>query len=343
MTDTPIQRLHKQLDKVSKKRTKLYFITRVMKDGVKKSAKVMDKFDFKTYQVDIDDEIREELFDTAQKCIKSLVEKETDFDPYQVINDGMATLMTYSMTDKVMSFKEVVENQLPGTPPRIKNLGEIVGEEELWAYAIGMYTTEQEWVYTFRKVLKSKVAIDEKENEQRSTVGRALRTYFNTTNQQLELIEGDTVVLDKAIDCFYFEETFYVHKQSQFEQIVGLEEEFRVQAEQVVGDLEASGLFEGIEIMKGMLEDKAMHKKLVRLTKLGLYRRVDAKALKKMVQLAKRQGLKLNVADGKFILDNNSDVDLVIKMLCAYFKKDEVFGDSYGTFSGTKLEVIAEA
>lgn len=341
MTETPIQRLHDQLDAFRKGSTKLYFITRIMKEGVKKSAKVMDKFGFKTYQVDINDEVRNELFDTARGCIKYLIDKESNFNPYEVINDGTDVLMTYSMSDKLMSFKEVVENQLPGTPPRIKNLGEIVSEEELWAYAIGMYTTDRDWTYTFRKVLKSKVAIDEKQNGQRTQLTRSLRTFFNTTTQKLELIEGDTVVLDKVIDCFYFEGIFYVHKQTQFEQIVGLEEEFRAQAEQVVGDLEASGLFEGIEIMKTMLEDKAMHKKLVRLTKLGLYRRVDAKALRKMVQVAKRQGLKLNVADGKFVLNEKTDVDLAIKMLCAYFKKDEVFGDSYGTFSGTKLEVLS--
>lgn len=343
MTETPIQRLNDRLNKVSKDTTKLYFITRIRKANVKKTAKVLDMYDFKTYQVNVDDDIREELFDTAKKSITYLVSKQTTFEPFQVINDGTATLMTYSMTNKVMSFAKVVEEQLPGNPPRIQSLAEIVSNEELWAYAIGMYTTEEDWIYTFRKVLKSKVAMSERENPQRTVLARALRTYFNTVNQQLELIEGETVVLDKFIDCFYFETQFYVHKQTQFEQIVGLEEEYKAQANQVVVDLEKSGLFKGIDIMKGMLEDKAMHRKLVRLTKLGLYQRVDAKSLRKMAQIAKREKLILKVVDGKFILEDKGDVDLAIKMLCAYFKKDEVFGDSYGTFSGTKFEVRAEA
>lgn len=343
MTTTPIERLHAQLDNVSEKRTKLYFVTRTTKEGVKKTAKVLDKFDFKTYQVDIDDEIREELFDTASQVIRRLIEKETEYGHYTVINDGQHTLTTYPMTNKVMSFKKVVEEQLPGQPARIKSLSEVVGHEELWAYVIGMYTPDKEWVYAFRKILKNRVAVDPNDKEGVSTLKRALRTLFNTTTQKLELIEGDTVVLDKVVDCFYFEGEFYVHKQTQFEQIVGLEEEFKAEAEQVVGELEGNQFFSGVDVMRAMLEDKTMHKKLVRMSKLGLYRRVDAKAIKKMKSLAKKLGLTLKMKDDQFVMEDAADVDQVIKLLCAYYKRDEVFGDSYGTFSGTKIEVVAEA
>ncbi len=343
MKDNPIERLHAQLDNVSKSRTKLYFVTRTTKEGVKKNAKVLDKYDFKTYQVDIDDEIREELFDTASKVIRQLIVKETEYSPYTVINDGLHTLMTYPMANKAMSFKLVVDEQLPGQPPRIKSLSEVVGTEVLWAYVIGMYTPDKEWVYAFRKILENRVAVDPGEKKNGSTLKRALRTMFNTTTQKLELIEGDTVTLDKVIDCFYFEGEFYVHKQLQFEQIVGIEEEFKAEAEQVVGELETSGLFEGTDVLRTMLEDKPMHKKLVRMSKLGLYRRVDAKAIKKMKSLAKKLGLTRKMKGDQFVMEDAADVDQVIKLLCAYYKRDEVFGDSYGTFSGTKLEAIAEA
>mgnify|MGYP000680370168 CR=1 FL=1 len=342
MSKTTVERILEQVDGVAEGRTKLYFIVRSMKSDVKKKAKVLDKYQFKTYQVDVDDDIRKELYGTAKQSITDLVQKEKEFHPFNVINDGQHTLLTYSMTNKVMSFKAVVEEQLPNQPTRIQSLAEIVGYEEIWAYVIGMYTAEGKWIYAFRKILKSKVAVDLKENAEKSVLKRALRTYFNTTSQKLELIEGETVVLDKQIDCFYFEDSFYVHRQTQFEQIVGLEEEYHEQAKQVVTDLEASELFIGIEILKVSLADKPMHKRLVRLTELGLYQRVDSKALKKMSQIAKREGLVLKVEDGKFKLEDQSDVALVIKMLCAYFKKDEVFGESYGTFSGKKLEKVAQ-
>ena len=52
--------LQEILDKVSTTNVndlRLYFITRVLKDNIKKSAKIIDKYLFKVYQVDIDDEI----------------------------------------------------------------------------------------------------------------------------------------------------------------------------------------------------------------------------------------------------------------------------------------------
>jgi len=39
------------------------------------------------------------------------------------------------------------------------------------------------------------------------------------------LLKGETVNLDKQIDCIYYDETFYVIKKGYFEQIVGLQEE----------------------------------------------------------------------------------------------------------------------
>ena len=36
----------------------LFFITRKLKDNTKKTDRVLDKFDFTAYQVDVNDEIR---------------------------------------------------------------------------------------------------------------------------------------------------------------------------------------------------------------------------------------------------------------------------------------------
>ena len=60
--------LQEILDKVSTTNVndlRLYFITRVLKDNIKKSAKIIDKYLFKVYQVDIDDEIRQYLYDLS--------------------------------------------------------------------------------------------------------------------------------------------------------------------------------------------------------------------------------------------------------------------------------------
>lgn len=57
-----LQEILEKLQDVKVKNTYLYFITRVLKKDVKsKLSKVLDKFDFKVYQIDVDDEIREHL------------------------------------------------------------------------------------------------------------------------------------------------------------------------------------------------------------------------------------------------------------------------------------------
>lgn len=46
---------------------KLHFITRILRDGVGKRDKTLDKYVFKVYQIDVDDEIRGYLYDLSIK------------------------------------------------------------------------------------------------------------------------------------------------------------------------------------------------------------------------------------------------------------------------------------
>ncbi|MBK7345446.1 MAG: DUF4868 domain-containing protein [Chitinophagaceae bacterium] len=73
------------------------------------------------------------------------------------------------------------------------------------------------------------------------------------------------------MDCIYFEDTFYIAKKTQFEQIIGLEEEYKHQANEVVTELASTNMFEGLEIISKQIElNPSIHKKLVRLTKLEI-------------------------------------------------------------------------
>ena len=68
--------LQEILDKVSTTNVndlRLYFITRVLKDNIKKSAKIIDKYLFKVYQVDIDDEIRQYLYDLSIEQLDKVI------------------------------------------------------------------------------------------------------------------------------------------------------------------------------------------------------------------------------------------------------------------------------
>ena len=199
--------LQEILDKVSTTNVndlRLYFITRVLKDNIKKSAKIIDKYLFKVYQVDIDDEIRQYLYDLSIEQLDKVIKKNYEILDYDVISDDTQHLFTYSMQNKIFSFSDVVCNQLNTTPPKMQSIESILSnKDELWAYCVGFNDSEErDWIYTFRKIQSGKVAIDEKENK---SILKTIRTYFDTSNQKLELLKGETVNLDKQIDCIYYD------------------------------------------------------------------------------------------------------------------------------------------
>lgn len=335
-----LKELSEKLENIKVDNTFLYFIARALKPDVKKTSKVMNKFIFKVYQIDVNDEIREHLHTLTQEQLKYLSTKKTELHEYDVITDDSEQLFTYSMTNKAMSFADVVNNQLKSKLPKIQSLEDIIVEEELWAYCVGFYNKDNDWIYTFRKILSGKVAIDEKDGNKRNILQKTIRTIFNSKSQKLELIEGETVNLDKQVDCVFYEDTFYIAQKTQFEQIVGLEEEFKQQASDLISELMATDMILGLEILEKQIESNpAIHKKLVRLSKIGNYKDLDSKTIETMQNVCRQYGDKLKTKDGKLFIEDEGDIDLALKMLADYYKRGEVSGKAYGTFAGKQLKI----
>lgn len=334
--------LNELLEKISTTKvedSKLYFITRILRENVKKSAKVMDKYLFNVYQVDIDDEIRTYLYDSTQKQLEYVIKQEYEMIDYDVISDDSGHLFTYSMKNKAMSFSDVVYNKLSSNPPRVMSIAGIISEvEELWAYCVGFNEPQQsDWIYTFRKIQSGKVAIDEKDNKKSKI--KVIQTLFSTESQKLELLKGETVNLDKQIDCVYYDETFYVIKKGSFEQIIGLQEEFKEEAIKVVAELKKTEMISGLEKIEEKIESNpAIHKKIVRISRMDNYQSITAKDINKMKTVCKKYGDKLNIQDGKICIEEEKDIDVVLKMLADYYKTGDVSGKPYGTFAGKKIE-----
>ena len=335
-----LDKLSQTLASINVENTYLYFITRVLKPDIKKTTKALDKYLFKVYQVDVNDDIRNHLHNLTTEQLSYISKRKTELLEYDVVTDDTEHLFTYSMTNKVMSFSDVINNQLKSKPPKITSLEDIISEEELWAYCVGFYNKENDWVYTFRKILAGKVAIDEKDSNKRNALIKSIRTIFNTKSKKLELIEGETVNLDKQIDCIFYEDTFYIVKKTQFEQIVGLDEEFKNQAVEVVNELIATTMIEGLELLLKEVEDNpSIHKKIVRLSKIGGYKELNESNILKMQAVSKQYGDTLKMKDGKLFIENENDIILALKMLADYYKRGEVSGKAYGTFAGRELKV----
>jgi len=318
---------------------RLFFITRVLKTGVKMRAKILDKFDFKVYSIDINKDIRTHLLTLTQDKLERHLSRKDEITEYDVVTDDTSQVFTYSMKNKGLAFNRVFDEYLTtqSSIPKIKDLETLVMEEELWAYAVGFNYAPNDWVYSFRKITKGKVAIDERDNKK---VGLdTLRTIFRVDTGALELIKGETVNLDKDLDCLYFKDTFYIIRKTKFEQIIGLEEEYKEQATEIVDDLEKSNYFEGLSLMKEKINTTpSIHKKLVRLGKLGNHNQLSPEFIKKITTVAKQFNHVVKMKEGKILIEDDLDIDIAIKMLSDYYKEGKVTGKAYGTFSGKIIE-----
>lgn len=329
-----IQELLTKISETQQQELKLFFVTRYLKEDVRKSSKVLDKYLFKVYQIDINDEIREYLYNLTIEQLKSIVQKNYEIMDYEVVGDDIETLWTYSMKNKLLSFSDVVSNQLNKMPPVVIEFEELYeNNQELWAYCIGFYDINlKDWIYAFRKIQVSKVVVDQRKS-------KSLRTHFNTKSKKLEMLKGITINLDKQIDCIYYADIFYILRKFDFEQIVGLREEYKQAAKEVVLLLEQTNLITGTHLINEIIENTpSIHKKLVRISKVCNINALSQKDIRKMKTVSNKYGETLTIKDDKINIYNEKDVDVVLKMLADYYKVGEVFGKNYGTFAGKVLQ-----
>lgn len=324
------------ISKAQAENLKMYFVTRVLKEGIKANARILEKFDFKVYQIEITDEVRNYLYQLSLKQFKKIEENEDlHFFDYDVIADETEHLFTYPMQNKVGSFSDVVYNQLNGSPQKITDLNDILQDETLWAYCVEFQIDSQKSFYSFRKISPGKVGIEKDNDGEKKSLGSQIRTFFDTNTNTLSLLKSDTVYLDKQIDCIFYEETFFVLKKFYFEQLVGLQEEYKKRAEDVATSMSKHECFGDIKLLTEKIENKvAIHKKLMKLEKLGNLNTLTSKNIKKLERLGKQKNAPINIKDGKIQFEKEEDIDNVIKLLCDYFKTGDYSGKSYGTYAG---------
>ena len=324
------------IGQASAENLKMYFVTRILKEGMKANSRVLEKFDFKVYQIEITDEVRKYLYELSLKQFQKIQENEDlHFFDYDVIADETEHLFTYQMQNKVGSFSDVVYNQLNQSPQKITDLNDILQDETLWAYCVEFEMDSDKSFYTFRKLSPVKVGVEKEKDGEKKSLGNQIRTFFDTNTNTLSLLKSETVYLDKQIDCIFYEETFYVLKKYYFEQLVGLQEEYKKRAEDVATSISKHECFGDVKLLTEKIETKvAIHKKLMKLEKIGNLNSLTSKNIKKLETLGKKKKAPIKLKGGKIQFETEEDIDNVIKLLCDYFKTGDYSGKPYGTYAG---------
>ena len=319
---------------------KFYLVLRNVKAGLNKKTPSTNKYDYGAYQIEIDKEIRENFHDLTKEVIGGLIAKEVELHEYDPIADDTQQAFTYSIQDSSHSFSDVISKQLMGHVPKVKDLNDLLKKGELWAYCTGFSLDHEKVLYTFTKYSVGKVAVEMEDNPEKSKLSRLFQTRFNTETSKLELIHGQTMSLTRSIDCIYFQEVFYGIRKTSFEHIIGMEEEFKATSIMYVDELEATNKFEGLEVLKVQVEQRpALHRKLTRLARLKNHTNINADTIKNMQIAASLEGKNVTLSrEGKLVITNEEDIELLVKLLAEYYKTGLVFGKTYGTYAGKIME-----
>ena len=312
----------------------LYFVSRHVKKGIAKSARVVDKFDFKTNSVDISPELVTFFVDIAKKQLaKSLNTSGYELEAYSVISDDLSNkLYTYALNN-ALSFSDVISNQLPnGNISSISSLKDI--SQNLWAYCLKI-EAQGNIAYIFRKLSAGKVATDEPRNRKEK-----ISSYFDSSDAELKVVIQETISFDDKLDCIYTNDEFLIFRKSGFENIVGLEQEFTDNANSVLTTLKSAELVQGIELVEEEIKkNRPLLKTLSSIGRKGNHDNFDSSELEKMKVVYKKfekKDLKCT-EDGKLLIEDKSDVSNFVKLLNDFYKQGMITGKYYGTNSGNVI------
>ncbi len=343
MTDTnkPLKDIIQSLDDRDALSIRLLFITRSLKAGIAKNAKMLEKYVFQLKSIDTDAELQRLFLEIAlQQITGVLEEKQLRITEYETIDDDTPKVYSYDFANKAIPFREVVKDQIKIVNNAVTKMNELLQDPGLWAYCVEIRKSVRPICLTFTKLYRSRIAIDESDNPERSLLSRFVRAKFNVKAAKLELLEGNTINFDKRIDCVYSFDTdqMYVLNKSNFEKIVSLEEEFREIADQVTAKLKKAAIIDGLENVADELEkDTVLHKRLYKLAKTIEGQKLDQKRVQKMALTIKQFKIELQISNGKVQVKTKRDLDEVIKLLEDYYLQSDQTGYKYGASVKKKL------
>jgi hypothetical protein len=337
----PLIDLIKVIEKAEPNDIRLLFVTRKLRDGISKTKKMLDKYYFRLYRVEIDNEIQIVFKDVILSQLLDVVKDNNRLVvAYEAIDDDVPKVYSYDILNRAIPFKDLIEQQINYDLPSIVDLTQFLNENEPWAYCIQVNDGIKTVCLSFTKFFKNKVMVDEDKNPEVNSIKRHFRARYNVDGTKLELLKGDTINFDRRIDCIYstIDEKLSIFNKRNFEVIVEIEKEFRDVAQNTIAQLNNANFIEGLDTVNDELcNDPALHRRLYRLAKSLGDQTLDIARVKKMKATCTEFKLQLKISNGKVQITCKRDLDEMVKLLEDYYLESGQTGLKYGATVKTKL------
>lgn len=315
----------------------LFFVTRHLKVGMSKAAKVTDKYDFKVVKAPIAPDIAHFFKTTLSNQIISHASKDDiEMKNYTVIDDDIDNkIYAYAMNNAI-SFSKVINEDIKSDKPKVlTSLSEV--QDDLWAYCIKVQKGV-ELTYSFRKISKGKVTTNEPQD-----VVQRIFALFDKSDKELRTFDGSAVNFDDKIDCIYINEQFYVFHKKSFESIVGLEAEFTEAAQKTLHTIKEFDLVEGLDIIEqAILHKPSLRKILAHIAEKGNHTTLDKNEVQSMngvLKMFQDEEFTIN-EDGKIVIQDEKQGRNFLKLLNDYYKQGMTTKKYYGTDSGNLVSPV---
>lgn len=320
-----------------KVKVSLYFVTRHLKTGMSKSAKVTDKYDFKVIKAPIAPDIASFFKCTLSNQIISHASKDDiEMKKYTVIDDDIDNkIYAYAMNNAI-SFSKIINEDIKSDKPNVlTSLAEI--QDDLWAYCIKVQNG-LELTYSFRKISRGKVTTSEPQN-----VTQRIFALFDKSDKELRAFDGSAINFDDKIDCIYIKEQFYVFHKKSFESIVGLDAEFTEAAQKTLNAIREFDLVEGLDILEqAILHKPSLRKTLAHIAEKGNHTTLNKGEVQSMNGVLKMfQGEEFTINDdGKIVIEDEKQGRNFLRLLNDYYKQGMTTKKYYGTDSGNLVSPV---
>lgn len=310
---------------------RLYFITKNLKSGVSRREKALNKYQYECIRVNVDESLQRYFLMLLHGQVQAvLANDEIEYTEFQIIDDDFRDkIYTYALNNAT-SFHDLLNNKMVAGVdiPYVSSLSQI--RDNLCAYSISIEDGTSIRLISFRRITRARIATEQ---------SAGLKALFRTNDRRLVSTDGESINFDEKVDCVFHDGDFFVFHKKSFENLAGLDDEYKAMALEMLEELAENDFVSGINLLLDEAgKSPIVAKQLARISKAQGHRNIDQNRISKMQEICSSLGLNLKVEDGKIVVDDLNDAKLLIRLLDQYYLSCMQTGDAFGSHAKKKLD-----